>query len=218
MRVNESTFVTKLNMIMEDYKNDKISFPWEARSISEHGNEITFQLYLNTIANINSLPHHATKYKDVDLSEWKVPTCFKPLIMPSRITVDNSSDAVNLLDTNKEHTYDNKKKIDGKNVMAPDMSYQAFMKVNHSLRRIYRKDESSWFHDVKSLRAAKLLGDVLDRVAHEELTPNYDCIPLQLQIQFYDNETYVFNIYTVAERYMRKHIAQELGGLAKKEG
>lgn len=217
MRVNDKTFVVKLENILEDYKNDKIDFPWAVKKTSEKGNQLTLELYLSTIANINSLPDHAAKYKDVNLDKWMVPACFAPLVMPAKVTIDNSDDAINLVDTKKEHTWNEDKKVDGKPTLAPDMDFESFMKINHTLRRIYRKDESTWFKPIGSLRTPKLLADVADIAAHEELTPYYKCMPLQLQIKFYDTESYVHNINKVAERFMREHIAKELGGVQPKQ-
>ena len=204
MRVNDMQFCIDLLTILDNYRNDKVNYPWDAKSTQERANEKLFISYLNTIAKINTLPKYASKFQDVELSEWMIPSIFTPLIMPAEVTVDGSAEAVNLIDVNKEH------QIGDENGKVVILGYTQFMNVNHALRRIFRKDESSWFHKVSDLRDSILLTDALKRAAYNDVTPNYLCMPIALRIQFYQSECFVYDTHSVARRFMEQHISKEV--------
>ena len=74
MRVNDMQFCIDLLTILDNYRNDKVNYPWDAKSTQERANEKLFISYLNTIAKINTLPKYASKLQDVELSEWMIPS------------------------------------------------------------------------------------------------------------------------------------------------
>lgn len=204
MRVNDKQFIQDLLIIMDNYRNDKVNYPWDARSSQEKANQNVFTMYLNTIAKINTLPKYASKFQDVELSDWVIPSIFAPLIMPAEVTVDGSAEAINLVDVNKEHH------IGDDNGQVVMLSYTQFMNINHALRRIFRKDESSWFNKISDLRSPLLLSDVLNRAAYDGVTPNYSCMPIALRIRFYQPECFVYDTHAVAKRFMEQHISKEV--------
>lgn len=204
MRVNDEQFIKDLTEIMDNYRNDKVDYPWDAKSTAEKANTSVLEAYLNTIAVINALPKYASTYRDVELSEWMIPSIFTPLIMPSEVTVDGSAEAVNLIDTTSEHPVS-----DEENPIHV-LSFTRFMSINHALRRIFRKDESSWFHKVSDLRNPILLSDAVKRASHDGYTPHYLCMPLSLQIKFYAKDCYVYSENDVAKRFMQEHISKEV--------
>lgn len=204
MRVNNQQFVEDLQDILDNYRNDKVNYPWDARNLQEKENNSVLSMYLNTIAKINTLTEFEKSFQGVPLSEWVIPSIFTPLIMPVSVTVDESSEAVNLIDKTNEHDIGDPK---GKILL---LSHKSFMSINHALRRIFRKDESTWFESVESLRRPILLSEAIKRSAHEGKTIHYHCMPINLQIKFYESECYVYDCNTVAKRYMEKHISEDL--------
>lgn len=206
MKVNNERFVIMLTQIMDNYRNDKISYPWDAKNTSEKGNLLAMQLYLNTIAKINSLPRYANKFEDVELSQWYIPACFSDLIIPAAVCITDSQEAINLLSNSYYMSKEDMNRL-------PSMTYEAFMATNHALRRIFRKDETTWFKPVSQLRQVKLLADVLNQTSFEGQTRSYSCMPLSLQVRFFETSTYVFENLNSAKNYLQLTIGKDLGAI-----
>lgn len=164
------------------------------RRISKLGyTEEEFNMYYNTLMQINALSKYDSEFRFTSLDKWHVNEIFAQFVMPSEITVDMNKKDLDILDRSGFEEFN---VLDG-------LDAKEFNAIDDLIMSGFRDPANAGAKTINELRVSKRLNEVYDRGVNEDgmmVDHDGDVMPIPMTVSLVDNRYY--NVSAVDEVQM----------------